>query len=334
MDSTFRFRSNKIKEYIKNGKGLKNKIYLENKSDKKNFKEKQESISNKYKNLLLRVDQYDEKMNSIGGDTVYEFYKIKKSNPDTSALNNNKRNLALSFKKFENLKSEIDSSIFVFNSMLLADSVMAIKYNTTDEIFSAKLKSFYHALDEEDNQLIAQQWNTIFSAFMSSREQLKMKSQKFTVIQGQYSKLILAISLFVSRCQNQTELINTFYKYTGDSLKALSLYKRTKETLLEVNSKAKEVTFQFRDLNGAIYRFNDANYKVRREIAKPSKIYLQQFVSYEEELLARQKLFYKNEKNNVKEITSKSNAAIQAITTKLKKWESSKDTKPAIKRQA
>ncbi len=320
MDSTFSSRSSTIKEYIKKGTGLRNKLYLDYKSDKKNFKKKQESISNRYKNLLHRVDQYDAKMNSLGGDTIYEFYKIRKSNPDTATLNNNERNLAASLKKFENLKSEIDSSVTAFYSMLLTDSVMEIKYKILDEKFSDKMKSFYHPLDDEDNLLIASAWDTIYRAFISSREQLKIKNQKITVIQGQYSKLILSISLFVSRCQNQTELINTNYKYTGDSLKAMSLYKRTKETLLEVNGTGKEITFQFRDLNGKIYRFNDSNFRVKSEIAKPSKIYLQQFVKYEEELLARQKLFYKNERQIAKNIVDQSNKGSQAINKKLGKF--------------
>ena len=101
---------------------------------------------------------------------------------------------------------------------------------------------------------------------------------------------------------------------------AISLYKRTRETLLDVNSRAKEVTFQFRDFNGKIYRFNNANFKVKKEIAKPSKLYIQQFMKYEEELLSRQKLLYKNEKEMAKNIMNQANKGSQAINKKLEKF--------------
>jgi len=324
IDSSYSDRINQLKGMIKDGKSLGDKIAREYKSEKKSYQKKQVSLSNRYTNLLKRIEQYDAKLREIEKDSVYSFYKIKISNPDSMALINNKSNLTSSFKKFENLRSEIDSSILRFNKMLLEDSVSSLNCLQANRIFGSRMTEFKKLLDEEDNLMVATAWNKLYFQYKSSKESQKLKGQKITIIQGSYSKLILDISLFVSRCQNQAELINTYYKYTGDSLKAANMYLQTKKSLEEVNREAKELTYQFRDLNGSLYRFNEASFISLTDLIKPSGNNTKQFVAYESELLEKQKLYYRNEKANVKEVTGKANTAIVAINNKFKKYEASK----------
>jgi hypothetical protein len=320
VDSIYILRLNSIRTDIRNGQNLGNKIKQEYKTDKKSFGKKQSALSKRYSGLLNRIETYERKIADLQLDSVYKFDKLKTTNPDTSALNNSIRNLVTSIKKCGYLEQEIDSSLQIYSKQVEADSILTTKFQATNMLFRKELSDFIQPLSKEDNLQISRSWNNLFTSFKSTRELMKYKASNLTAMQNEYSKLILDISLLVSRYQNQIEAISTYYKNTSDSTRSIIMYRRIIDYMTGVYDKAKELTFDYRDLNGKLYRFNDENFRVNAEIIKPATKYIQLFVKYENILLARQELSLKNEKSLVNDINKKANRGLQAINGKIGKY--------------
>jgi hypothetical protein len=320
VDSIYFHRLNSIRTDIRNGKNIGNKIKQEYKTGKKSFGKKQSALSKRYSGLLNRIEIYERKLAVLQSDSIYEFDRLKISNPDTSVLNSSIKNLITSFKKCRYLQQEIDSSIERYSKQVLTDSILTAKFLTRNTLFRKELSVFSQALLKEDNLEISRSWNNLFTSFISTRELMKNKASNLTAMQNVYSKLILEINSLVLSYQNQIELISTYYKNTSDSTRAITMYRKTLEYMTQVYGKAKELIFDYRDLNGKLYRFNDGNFRVNAEINKPARKYIPLFVKYEEMLLSRQELSLKNEKNLVTDINKKANKGIQTINGKIGKY--------------
>jgi hypothetical protein len=326
MDSIFTTRLNFIKKNLKDAKILRKKIYQDYKSNKKSFKKNQRSLSNRYSNLLNRIEQYEGKIELLQADSIYEFDKFKRTTNDTSGFESNILRLISSIRKCENLKFELDTAFERCLLLILSDSVLTIKISGENKLFFFKIGDLLKTLSKEDNLAISQSWIALYKSYNSTIESLKSKALKFKVIQNEYANFILNTSLLVSRYQNQIELMIAYYGYSGDSARSITMIQITRENLIDMNIKAKELSFAYREIYRNLYNLNNKQILITGEINTLARNNIQLFEKYEEMLLDKEELEYKNEKGFVRDITSKANTGIQLLTKKIDKFYSLKGT--------